>query len=110
MIPFTPGQGKMVASALAALAFAAVVVVAAVVFRCTVKTLAFLSPALAPVVTGMFLAMFFKPYYEWWSRRVRNPSLALVLMLASVLVPVGILLWNYAAAAAAQIACAKWRS
>lgn len=94
----------MVASGLAALAFAAVVAVAAVGVHFAVKTLAFLSPAIAPVVTGMFLALFFKPYYEWWLRRVRNPSLALMLMLASILVPAGFLLWNYGAVAVAQIA------
>lgn len=104
MIPFTDKQGRMVASGLAALSLAAVAAVAAVFFHYAVKTLAFLSPAIVPVVAGLFLAMFFKPYYLWWLKLVRNPSLALALMFASVLVPAGLLLWNYGAMAAVQIA------
>ena len=42
------------------------------------------APAIVPVVLGLFLAMFFKPYYRWWKGVLRNPSLAFVVMLAII--------------------------
>lgn len=46
------------------------------------------------VFLGFFLALFFRPYYQVWKRLVRNPTLALVLMLGSVLVPLSLVLWT----------------
>ena len=57
------------------------------------KFLSFTSPALTPVISGLFLALLFKPYYDWFRSRVRNPTLALILMLTSVLLPLGFILW-----------------
>lgn len=103
MIPFTEKQGRVVACGLTALSLAVAVGVAAVFGYFAVRALSYLAPAIVPLVTGLFLAMFFKPCYLWWLKVVKNPSLATVLMLASVLVPVSALLWNYGAIAATQI-------
>ena len=75
------------------LAVAVVVAFAACVGWGIMQFLKLISPAVTPVILGVFLSMFFKPYFLWWRRRVKNPSLALAAMLATVLLPFGILLW-----------------
>ena len=94
MIEFTENQRKTVARGLFVVALAAVVAFVGLVAWLLVKFLAIAAPAIIPLVLGLFLSMFFKPYYMLWRRIARNPTLALVAMLASVLVPVGILLWH----------------
>ena len=59
--------------------------------------------AIAPVVAGFFLALFFKPYYRWWKSVLRNPTLALVIMVLTVIVPVGLLIWYAGAVMVDQI-------
>ena len=41
--------------------------------------------------------MFFRPYYLWWQKLVHNASLAVFLMLLSVFVPLGAILWRFGA-------------
>lgn len=55
------------------------------------------------IVLGIFLAMFFRPYYERWRKYVHNPMLAAVLMLFSVLLPFGFLVWYGGARVSAEI-------
>ncbi len=93
MIEFTSAQRKTVASAVTALSAAIVVAFTAFVAWGLLKVLAFTSSALIPVFLGFVLALFFKPYYCWWLRLVKNPTLAAVVMLATVLVPLALLLW-----------------
>ena len=93
MINLSASQNKMVAAALAVLSFTVVLAFVLFLGWVALKFLTLASSALIPVVMGIFLAMFFKPYYGWFVRRVRNPTLALVLMLLTVLVPLGGLLW-----------------
>ena len=93
MIEFTEGQKKTVATGLSVLALAAVAAFVGFVAWLVLKVLAIAAPAIVPVVLGLFLSMFFKPYYAFWKRIVRNPTLALLVMLATVLVPIGLLLW-----------------
>ncbi len=56
------------------------------------------------IVLGIFLAMFFRPYYEAWAKRVKNPTLAAVLMLVSVLLPMGMVAWYGGSKITAEIA------
>ena len=93
MIDFTPSQKKTIAAGVTVFAFAVVLSFVILVGWGILKCLSFVSSALVPVVLGIFLAMFFKPYYECFHKRVHNPSLALMLMLASVLIPLGVLCW-----------------
>ncbi len=93
MINFTPAQNRMVAAGISVLSFAVVLSFALVIGWAALRFLDFASPAIIPVVVGLFLAMFFKPYYGWFVRRFHNPTLALVAMLITVLVPLGILCW-----------------
>jgi predicted PurR-regulated permease PerM len=93
MIDFTPSQKKTVASGFTVLSLAVVFSFVAGLLWATFKFLAFASAAIIPVVLGYFLSIFFKPYYNWWKSLVRNPMLAAFIMLSSVLVPVGLLLW-----------------
>jgi predicted PurR-regulated permease PerM len=51
------------------------------------------SPALVPVVLGVLLAMFFKPYFGWFLNLLKNPTLAFAAMSLTVLVPAGLILW-----------------
>ncbi|MBR2838252.1 MAG: AI-2E family transporter [Kiritimatiellae bacterium] len=93
MIDFTEGQKRTVASGLTALSVSIVVAFAVLVFWGIVKALAFAAPAIVPVIVGFFLSLFFRPYYQWWRRMVRNPTLALVAMLTTVFVPLGLVFW-----------------
>jgi len=102
MIEFTESQKKSVASGITVLAVAALVGFVVCLGWFLVKVLAFLSPAVTPVVAGLFLALFFKPYFGWWMRLVRNPTLAVMLMMTSVLVPVGLILWYFGSVVADQ--------
>jgi len=92
-IELTDGQKQVVANGLTVLSLALVFAFVALVFWVVVRLLAFASPAIVPVVMGFFLALFFRPYYQWWRRWLRNPSLSLVVMLATVFLPFGFLLW-----------------
>ena len=93
MIEFSEAQRKAVASAVTVLSAAVVVAFAAFMAWVLLKILAFASPALIPVFIGFALALFFKPYYRCWVRIVKNPTLAVAMMLATVFVPAGLLLW-----------------
>ena len=93
MVNFTPSQNKMVATGITVFAFTVVLAFSLVLGWAMLKFLSFTSPALTPVISGLFLALLFKPYYDWFRSRVRNPTLALILMLTSVLLPLGFILW-----------------
>ncbi len=92
-IELTGPQRKAVASGLTAVSVALVFAFAAVVAWGLVAALSFASAAIVPVLFGFFLALFFKPYYLWWKDCVKNPTLAVVVMLLTVFVPTGLVLW-----------------
>ncbi len=93
MFDFSPRQKRTVAAGVTVFAFAIIVAFVFFVGWGLLKCLGFVSPALTPVILGIFLAMLFKPYYEWFRGKVRNPTLAILLMFTSVLVPLGIVSW-----------------
>ena len=103
MIEFTQGQRKTIATGLTVLSLAFVVAFVVFTVWLVLRALAFAAPAIVPVVMGFFLALFFKPYYLWWKRWVKNPTVALVLLLSTVLVPLGVILWTAGAAVVEQI-------
>ncbi len=83
----------MVAAGISVLSFAVVLSFALFIGWTVLRFLDFASAAIIPVVVGLFLSMLFKPYYAWFVARLKNPTLALVAMLATVLVPLGIFGW-----------------
>ncbi len=93
MIDLTPPQKKTVSAAITVLAFSMLVVFVLAIGWAIFKVLSFVSPALTPVIVGLFLSMLFKPYYEWIRSRVRNPTLSFVLMMVSIILPLGIAVW-----------------
>ena len=103
MIDLTPRQKKTVAAGITVLAFSLLVAFVLVIGWVVLRSLSFVSPALTPVVVGLFLSMLFKPYYEWIRKRCRNPTLSIALMLLSVLLPLGLLLWFGGAFAVGQV-------
>ena len=103
MIEFTEGQRKTIATGLTVLSLTLVVAFVTFTAWLVLKLLSFAAPAIIPVVLGFFLALFFKPYFLWWKRILRNPTLALVVMLLTVLVPVGLLLWYAGAVMVDQV-------
>ena len=103
MIEFTDGQRKTVATGITVLALSLVFTFVAVVGWVVLKILSFASNAIVPVVLGFFLSLFFKPYYIWWRRLVKNPSLALAAMLLTIFVPLGFFLWYAGAVTVDQI-------
>lgn len=92
-IDFSENQRKTVANGLTVLSFALVFAFVAFIVWIVAKALAFVAPAIIPVILGFFLALFFKPYYQWWKSLLRNPTLALAVMLLTVFIPVGMVLW-----------------
>ena len=93
MIEFSDSQKRTVASGLTVLSVVIVGAFVSLIAWGVLKALAFASSAIVPVVFGFFLSLFFRPYYLWWKKLVRNPTLALVVMLATVFVPLGLLVW-----------------
>lgn len=102
MIKFSEGQQRTIAGGVTLLAAVAIIGFVALLGWLLVRLLVFASPAITPVIIGVFLAMFFKPYYQWWLKIVRNPSCALVLMLLSIFLPLGVLIFNFGSFAASQ--------
>lgn len=100
---FTERQRKTVASGLTALALATLLAFAGVVAWAFFKILSAVSPAIVPVIVGFLLSLFFKPYYRWWLKLLRNPAVALAAMLLSVLIPLGLVLWCMGSAVSSQV-------
>ena len=94
MLEFSNAQRRTIASGLTVLALVVVFAFVAGVAWALLKFLALASTAIVPVILGFFLALFFKPYYRWWQRWLRNPTLSLAVMLLTVLVPLGLILWH----------------
>ncbi|MBO6168155.1 MAG: AI-2E family transporter [Kiritimatiellae bacterium] len=103
MIEFGDNQKKTIANGLTMLSLALVFAFIAFVAWGALKALSYVSSAIVPVVLGFFLSLFFKPYYRWWVKIVRNPTLALVVMLATVFIPLGIFVWYAGSVMADQI-------
>ena len=103
MIEFTEGQRKTIATGLTVLSLSLVVAFTVFTAWILLSLLSFAAQAIIPVVLGFFLALFFKPYFLWWKRWLRNPTLAMVVMLLTVLVPVGLLLWYAGAVMVDQV-------
>lgn len=103
MIEFSETQKKTIACGVTVLSLAVVFAFVALFGCLLVRVLSFLAPALTPVVFGLFLALFFRPYYALWLRIIKNPGLAAGVMLLSVLVPAGVLIWNFGSFIIAEV-------
>lgn len=99
----TDTQRKIVASGITLLSLVLVFAFVACALWLVLKVLSFTASAIVPVVFGFLLALFFKPYYNWWKRILHNSTLALIVMLATVFVPIGLLLWYAGAVLIDQI-------
>ena len=102
MFEFSDSQKKTIVAGLTVLSFAAVFAFAVLAVWLVFKVLSVASAAVVPVFLGLFLSMFFKPYYRWWRKLVRNPTIAVAAMLATILVPVFVILWYAGAVVADQ--------
>ena len=93
MIDLSKRQKKWAAAGVTTLAVSMVIAFVFAIGWAALKVLDLASPALIPVMMGLFLSMFFKPYYGWFVKRLRNPTLALIVMALTILVPAGFVLW-----------------
>ncbi len=93
MIDLSERQKVWAAAAVTSLAVAVVVSFALGLGWVALKALHLAAPALVPVILGLFLAMLFKPYYAWILGRLRNPTISVMAMALSVLVPAGLVVW-----------------
>jgi len=93
MLGLSERQRKWVAAGVTSIAVTVVCTFAMAICWGLLKVVDLAAPALVPVVLGVLLAMFFKPYYSWFLKQLRNPTLAFVSMSLSVLIPAGLLLW-----------------
>jgi len=100
---FTEPQRKTITSALTLLSVGVIVLFAVIAVWGIVAVLSYASAAITPLVIGLFLAMFFKPYYYWWLKTVKNPSLAVLLMLLSMVLPTVCLVCGFGSFAIEQI-------
>lgn len=89
----TPMQGRIVAAGLSVVAFSAVIAFVAVVGYFFIRVLAFTAPAVTPVIVAMFLALLLKPYYELLRRYLRSNALTMVVLFATILLPMVGLCW-----------------
>ena len=103
MIEFSDIQKRTIASGLTILAMTVVLTFVTFVAWGILSFISFASSAIIPVAMGFFLAMFFKPYYGWWKKTVKNPTLALVVMMLTILVPFGLLVWYAGAVLVDQV-------
>ena len=93
MIDLSERQKVWAAAAITSLAAMVVLSFVLGIGWIVLKVLHLAAPALIPVITGLFLAMFFKPYYGWFLKRLHNPTLSFVAMSLSVMLPAGVVLW-----------------
>ncbi len=103
MIDLSERQRKWTAAGVTSLAVVVVAAFALGIGWLVLKMLHLAAPALAPVILGMFLSMFFKPYYGWFLRRMHNPTLAFLSMSFTVLLPAGVVLWFAGTALVEQV-------
>ncbi len=104
MIEFTDSQKKVISNGLTILSLVVVFTFTAFVAWLMLKLLAFTAPAIVPVIIGFFLSLLFKPYYRWCLKYLRNPTLTLIVMLTTVFLPLGLILWHVGAMLIDQIA------
>ena len=93
MLGLSERQKRWVAAGVTSIAVAIVCTFVMGICRGMLKIVDLAAPALVPVVLGVLLAMFFKPYYGWFLKRFRNPTLAFIAMSLTVLAPAGLVLW-----------------
>ena len=93
MLNLSDRQRKWAAAGITSLAVAMVGAFALAIGWGVLKLLNLAAPALIPVIMGLLLSLFFKPYYGWFLKRLRNPTLSLAVMSLTVLVPMGLVLW-----------------
>ena len=93
MIDLSERQKVWAAAAITSLAAMVVLSFVLGIGWIVLKVLHLAAPALIPVIAGLFLAMFFKPYYGWFLKRLHNPTLSFVAMSLSVMLPAGVVLW-----------------
>ena len=103
MIEFTSRQQKTIAAAITSIAAAIIMALALFAGWVALKFFSLASAALVPVILGAFLAMLFKPYYDWLRWVFRNPSLAFIMMILSIFVPAGVVIWYGGAFFVSQI-------
>lgn len=104
MIDMSDRQRWWTAAGITTLAVSAVCAFTLGVGWVVLKALDLAAPALIPVIVGMLLSMFFKPYYGWFLGKMRNPTLALSMMSLTVLVPTGVILWCFGSMLVEQVA------
>ncbi len=93
MIEFTSRQQKTIAAAITGIAATTILAIALITGWVLLKFFSIASSAIVPVILGAFLAMLFKPYYDWIRWIVRNPSLSFIVMMLSIFVPAGFVIW-----------------
>ena len=90
---YTESQKKIITTAHTAVAFVVIIALVAMIAWFVLKGLSIASRAVIPVATGFFLALFFKPYYLWLEKIVKIPVVALLLLIVTVVFPIGLLVW-----------------
>ncbi len=93
MLDFTPSQRRTIAAGITVVAVTVIGAFVLLLGWTMMRFLSFASSAIVPVVLGLFLAMLFKPYYNFLVRRLRNPTLSLLALFLSLALPLGLVVW-----------------
>ncbi len=93
MIQLSPSQNRVAAAGITVLSFTVVLAFVLFVGWAVVRFISYASSAILPVIIGLFLSMLFKPYFNWWRTKARNPTLALAIMFVTILCPLVLTCW-----------------
>jgi predicted PurR-regulated permease PerM len=80
-------QQRVVAAALTLFSLAAMVAILFTLFRYVLQFFVYFSGVFMPLAVAAILATLLRPYYAWLHARVKHSGLAVVLVLASLLLP-----------------------
>ena len=100
---FNDRQQKVVASALTVLSGIALAYALFHLSLLVVRFFSYFSGVFLPFAVAGIMAIMVKPFYEAILRYVRSPVLAVVLVFASVLIPLTLLIWFFGAVISSQI-------
>ena len=93
----SPRQQHIFAVALTLIGLTVISAVLYLWFSLLSRFVRFFSPVLTPLAVASILALMLRPYYEWLLARVRWASLAVVLVIGSILLPLLIFAWMFGA-------------
>ncbi|HMP72460.1 MAG TPA: AI-2E family transporter [Kiritimatiellia bacterium] len=102
-LEFSSRQQVVITRAITLISAVALAAVVVWLFVLAIRFFTFFSGVFMPLAVAGIFALMLKPYYGWWLKVCRSEGAAAGLVLMSLLVPVGALLWFFGSLLAAQV-------